>query len=182
MAEKFAVIDTETNWENDIMSIGIVIAEDGQFKSIDNKYIIFEEAVQIGGLYSDVLFIDGQKPEVIKKNKAIETIKEYLNSHGVMSIFAYNASFDARCLPELYEYKWHDIVRVAAYKQYNPAIPKDAMCCATGRLKSGYRVENILNMFGEDDYIEMHNALTDATDELRIMEYLNLSIRKYPLL
>ena len=35
MAERFAVIDTETNWENDVMSIGIVIAEDGRFRVID---------------------------------------------------------------------------------------------------------------------------------------------------
>ena len=35
MAEKFAVIDTETNWENDVMSIGIVIAEDGEFEATD---------------------------------------------------------------------------------------------------------------------------------------------------
>ena len=37
MAERFAVIDTETNWENEVMSIGIVIAEDGVFEAIDSK-------------------------------------------------------------------------------------------------------------------------------------------------
>ena len=37
-------------------------------------------------------------------------------------------------------------------------------------------------MFGEDDYMELHNALTDAMDELRIMSYLQHAIDKYPLL
>lgn len=97
-------------------------------------------------------------------------------------IFAYNASFDARCLPELHEYCWHDILKLAAYKQHNQAIPASAPCCGTGRLKSGYKVEDILCMFGEKGYTELHNALTDAIDELRIMNYLNHPIKKYPML
>lgn len=100
MAERFAVIDTETNWENEVMSIGIVIAEDGKFEAIDNKYIIFEEAARVGGMYTYTMFLKGQTPEVLKKQKAIEAIEAYLNSNDVTSIFAYNASFDARCLPE----------------------------------------------------------------------------------
>lgn len=182
MAERFAVIDTETNWDNDVMSIGIVIAEDGQFEAIDSKYIIFDEAARIGGMYTYAMLIKGQNPELLKKKKAIETIKDFLDSHGVRALFAYNASFDARCLSELNEYYWHDILKLAAYKQHNPSIPASAQCCRTGRLKSGYKVEDILCMFGEDDYTELHNALTDAMDELRIMNYLKHSIKNYPRL
>jgi hypothetical protein len=182
MADKFAVIDTETNWNNEVISIGIVIAEDGRFEAIDNKYIIFEEAASVGGMYSYALYADGQTPEIFEKKKAIEAIKTYLNENGIRSIFAYNASFDARCLPELCGYDWHDIVRMAAYKQYNSSIPANAECCGTGRLKRGSTVQNILNMFAETDYMELHNALTDAQDELRIMSYLRHSISKYPLL
>ena len=182
MAERFAVIDTETNWENDVMSIGIVIAEDGEFEAIDYKYIILDESARIGGMFSYALVVKGQNPEVLKKKKAIETIKKYLNDNGIRSIFAYNASFDVRCLPELCDYEWHDILRLAAYKQHNPYIPKEAKCCGTGRLKSGYKVEDILCMLGKSDYMELHNALTDATDELRIMRYLKHPISKYPVL
>lgn len=64
MAEKFAVIDTETNWENAIMSIGIVIAEDGKFEAIDHKYIIFDEAAKVGGMFSYALVVKGQNPEL----------------------------------------------------------------------------------------------------------------------
>lgn len=182
MAERFAVIDTETNWDNDVMSIGIVIAEDGQFEAIDSKYIIFDEAARIGGMYTYAMLIKGQNHEFLKKKKAIEAIKDFLDSHGVKALFAYNASFDARCLPELHEYYWHDILKLAAYKQHNPAIPASAPCCGTGRLKSGYKVEDILCIFGEDDYTELHNVLTDAMDELRIMNYLKYSIKNYPRL
>ncbi len=49
-------------------------------------------------------------------------------------------------------------------------------------MKSVYKVEDILCMFGEDDYTELHNALTDAMDELRIMNYLKHSIKNYPRL
>ena len=182
MAEIFAVIDTETNWKNQIMSAGIVIAEDGKFQAIDNKYIIFEEAAKVGGMYSYALELKGKTPEILAKKDAVSSIKKFLTSHGVKALYAYNASFDARCLPELSDYEWHDILKLAAYKQHNPSIPADAKCCATGRLKSGYRVENILNMFGERDYVEMHNALVDAVDELRIMRYLKYSISGYPVI
>ena len=32
----FAVIDTETNWNNEVMSIGVVIAEKDTFKKVDD--------------------------------------------------------------------------------------------------------------------------------------------------
>lgn len=36
----FAVIDTETNWSDSVMSIGVVIAEKATFKAVDKKYYI----------------------------------------------------------------------------------------------------------------------------------------------
>jgi len=182
MGEKFAVIDTETNWDNEVMSIGIVIAEDNEFDMIESEYIIFDEAAKLGGMFSYAMLVKGQKPKKLKKRDAISAIKKYLAKHDVRNLFAYNAAFDMRCLPELCEYNWHDILRLAAYKQYNPAIPPEANCCNTGRLKRGYKVEDIMYLFGEHDYMELHNALTDAEDELRIMKYLRHSINKYPLL
>ncbi len=35
-------------------------------------------------------------------------------------------------------------------------------------------------MFGEGGYMELHNALTDAEDELRIMKHLKRTIEEYP--
>lgn len=36
--EKFAVIDTETNWNDEVMSIGAVIAEIDTFNACELKY------------------------------------------------------------------------------------------------------------------------------------------------
>lgn len=182
MADKFAVIDTETNWYNEVMSIGVVIAQDGVFETVDERYFIIEGAVEVGGIFSYALSIRGQKAERCDRPEAIERLIRFLESHDVRSVFAYNASFDHRCLPELRGFEWHDILRMAAYRQYNPAIPSDAKCCGTGRLKSGYKVGDILVMFGEKKYRELHNALTDAADELRIMKYLGHSVCSYPRL
>lgn len=180
MAKRFAVIDTETNWENEVMSIGIVIAEDTRFEPLDSKYIIFDEASGIGGMYSSALYL--KDAEVLSKNKAISAVKAFLKDHGVKTLFAYNASFDCRCLPALCNYDWRDILKIAAYRQHNPAIPKNAACFGTGRLKSGYRVEDIMCMLGERNYRELHNALTDAIDELRMMKLLDRTIDDYPSL
>lgn len=179
MPEKFAVIDTETNWDGEVMSVGIVLAEDGVFEAVAARYIIIPEAALAGGMYAGALLLRGQKPELCRRSRAAGAIPEYLLENGVTDLFAYNAGFDARCLPELRGFCWHDILKMAAYRRYNPAIPDAAPCYGTGRLKSGYRVEDILRMFGEKRYTETHNALTDAVDELRIMKYLGHPVRMY---
>lgn len=179
MKKRFAVIDTETNWKNEVMSIGIVIAKDGEFEAIDTKYLVIKEAAKVGGLFSKVLYLEGQQVEIGRRDNAIKRVIEYLRINEIESIFAYNASFDWRCLPELRGFSWYDILKKAAYREFNPSLPDSAAFCSTGRLKSGYGVENIIRMFGERDYREVHNALTDAIDELRIMKYLQYSISAY---
>ncbi len=37
-------------------------------------------------------------------------------------------------------------MRLAAYRQYNNAIPSSADCFQTGKLKRGYGVEDVLKM------------------------------------
>lgn len=178
--KRIAVIDTETNIRNEVMSIGIVIAEDRNFEVIDSKYIIIKEAAKIGGMFSGVLYVDGLNTEESSRKKAMEEIRQFLGRYKVSSIFAYNASFDAGHLPELCDFDWRDIMKLAAYKQYNKAIPRNAECCSTGKLKKGYGVDDILRMLGEKNYSEIHNAMTDATDELRIMKYLGYPVGEYP--
>ena len=95
-------------------------------------------------------------------------------------MFAYNAAFDYRHLPELSHLVWYDIMKLAAYRQHNSKIPGNADCYNTGRLKRGYGVESIYRLLSEDfSYFEMHNALTDAIDELEIMRLLNHKRSKY---
>ena len=73
-------------------------------------------------------------------------------------------------------------MRLAAYRQYNRAIPDCADCYKTGRLKRGYGVEDILRMFsGNKQYSETHNAVLDAEDELKIMQLLGRGIEEYKI-
>ena len=57
MAE-FAVIDTETNWADQVMSIGTVIADANSFQPVEDKYHVLPIECAVGGMYSGTLFLD----------------------------------------------------------------------------------------------------------------------------
>jgi len=104
----------------------------------------------------------------------------FISAYDVATILAYNAAFDYRHLPELRHFNWCDIMKLAAYRQYNPKIPNCAKCYSTGRLKRGYGVESIYRMLSDDyGYCETHNALYDAVDELEIMRLLGIKLDRY---
>ena len=178
---KFAVIDTETNWADQVMSIGTVIADSDTFHPIEMKYHILPRECRAGGMYYDALFLDTPvKPILCTRAEAIRDLKAWLAQHGVQSIFAYNACFDRNHLPELRGFDWYDIMRLAAYRQHNPKIPANADCCTTGRLKRGYGVEPMLRLLsGDRTYQETHNAVLDAVDELGIMRLMERSLEEY---
>ncbi len=177
---KIAVIDTETTWNNLVMSIGMVIADEDTFQSSDARYYVLTPEYEIGGMFSNVMFLDRIPPRLCPRQEAIAEIQIWLNQHGVTDIFAYNAGFDKGHLPELGHLRWHDIMRLAAYRQHNPKIPYSAECFSTGRLKRGYGVEAIYRMLsGDRTYREVHNALCDAMDELQIMKLLGHPIERY---
>lgn len=176
---KFAVIDTETTWTDRVMSIGIVISDGNNKKEIKSKYYIISPEYRSGGMFSSTINdAPNEKTSVVSRTEAIDDIKTLLQKENVKTIFAYNANFDYKHLPELQMFTWIDIMKIAAYRQYNRFIPKSAECCGTGRLKSGYGVEAILNMM-IDNYEETHNAFFDALDELKIVELLGLDITIY---
>ncbi len=180
---RFAVIDTETTWSDEVMSIGTVIAESETFKFIDKRYYILTPFKNHGGMYTYALYANNIKPDLeCSRERAMSDLRQFLADHGVVSMFAYNAAFDYRHLPELSHLDWHDIMKLAAYRQHNSKIPSYAECYGTGRLKRGYGVESVYRMLSEDsEYFEMHNALTDAMDELTIMRMLRHGLRKYAL-
>lgn len=180
--ECFAVIDTETNWNNEVMSIGIVIAEKDTFKKVDDLYFIFDPEYKVGGMFSMVLPVKGRAPKDIlfTRKKSMEKIKATLERYDVKDLFAYNASFDKNLLKELASYRWFDIMRVAAYRQYNDKIPTSVECCKTGKMKRNYGVEPMMQLLsGNRKYMEVHNALFDAIDELEIMRLLGKTLDEY---
>ena len=171
--EFIAVIDTETNWNDEVMSIGIAIAEEGTFRLVDSRYYILDPEYMVGGMYSGAIMPkEGQNAKWCSRGEALSDIAQLCGNLGVGKLFAYNAPFDFRHLPELSLLNWYDIMRIAAYRQYNPYIPCDAPCCGTGRLKCNYGVEAMLRLLTGTTYSETHNALEDAIDELEIMRLL----------
>ena len=177
----FAVIDTETNWADQVMSIGIVIADAATFEALESHYFILPQECEIGGMYYDTLFLDTPVPPLLcTRAEAIRQMDGIFRRHGTRALFAYNASFDRNHLPELKKYLWFDIMRLAAYIQTNPKIPPTADLCSTGRLRRGYGVEAMLRLLsGKTRYAETHNAYFDALDELEIMKLLGHPLCRY---
>ena len=178
---RFAVIDTETNWVDRVMSIGTVIADTDTLETVDAKYHVLPIECQVGGMYESTLFIETPvAPILCTRAEAIADLRSWFRNHGVTAIFAYNACFDRNHLPELRSFDWYDIMRLAAYRQYNPKIPAHADCCSTGRLRRGYGVEPMLRLLsGSCIYRESHNAFYDAVDELDIMRLLQHPLSQY---
>ena len=178
---KIAVIDTETTWNDLVMSIGTVIADSDTFQALDARYHVLTPECEIGGMYENVLFLEGAlAPKVCTRQEAMEDLTSWLKGYDVSAVFAYNASFDRNHLPELGYLKWFDIMRLAAYRQHNPKISCHAECFSTGRLKRGYGVEAIYRMLsGDCRYREVHNAVCDAMDELQIMRLLGHGMEDY---
>lgn len=179
---RFAVIDTETNWAGQVMSIGVVAAESETFRALESRYVVDPYAASVGGMYEMQLYWDTPvKPILTDRETAARETAAWLRDMDVNRIFAYNAGFDKNLLPELQKFCWHDIMRLAAYRQHNPSIPECADCYKTGRLRRGYGVEPILQLLsGNFRYRETHNALMDALDELKIMELLGYEPERYP--
>lgn len=176
----FAVLDTETNWENAVMSLGVVIAGSEDFRVLESRYYIFDPEYCVGGMFSAQLFLDGQPSRSCFRETAMAELCAWLRQNAVERIFAYNARFDFSLLPELRDFRWYDIMGLAAYRQYNRTIPPTAECCASGRLKRGYGVEPTLRrLSGNRLFFEKHNALCDAEDELSIMRLLGHALSAY---
>ncbi|MBQ7739748.1 MAG: hypothetical protein IJT65_00745 [Eubacterium sp.] len=176
-----AVIDTETNWHDEVMSIGVVIADEN-YNALDGKYYVIVPEVNVGGMFIHEVSHNIDEAIICSRADALFDIEMLLSEYGIDSLFAYNALFDKGHLRELCAYKWYDIMRLAAYVQYNRSIPEDADICSTGRLKRGFGVQPIYRMLcGDTAYCEVHNALDDAYDELTIMRMLGHTLEAYEI-
>ncbi|WP_258841735.1 hypothetical protein [Mesomycoplasma ovipneumoniae] len=50
--KNIAVIDVETNYENEVFSVGVVIADSADFQWFDKEYWIIENNLKVGGMYA----------------------------------------------------------------------------------------------------------------------------------
>ena len=71
----FAVIDTETNWADQVMSIGLVIAQEETMQPQYTKYYVLTPEYQVGGMYESTLFTESaQKPVICSRTAALADI------------------------------------------------------------------------------------------------------------
>lgn len=183
MGEIIAVIDTETNFKDQLISVGVVAVDSDLYEIIDEYYGIFAPEYKSYSMFAHVLKYDGVKIDnVAEKNVIYSDLINFLDTNRIRKIFAYNAKFDYGHLKELQDYKWYDIMRLAAYKQYNNQITDQFECYNTGRLKRHYGVEDIYRLLsGNYRYCEVHNALADARDEMQIMKMMGHGIDVYDI-
>lgn len=176
----FAVIDVETNWDNRAMSVGVAVGNDADFSLADKKYYVLSPEYQRGGFYSRALSdIDGKLITVCTRESAVKDMVRLFAEYAVADVFAYNAPFDYKCMPELHSYVWHDILPVAANRNTNGKLPDNCEYFGTGLLKRGRGLENIMRLIYWQGYTERHNALLDALDELQLMRLLDQPLSVY---
>ncbi|MBR4867397.1 MAG: hypothetical protein IKU11_11955, partial [Clostridia bacterium] len=90
-----AVLDTETNWLDRVMSLGVVVADSDTLDPLAAKYYIFTPEYLTGGMYTAALWPDERlKPRIISREEGMEDLKGWLVSKGVEELYAYNAGFD----------------------------------------------------------------------------------------
>lgn len=176
----FVVVDVETNWYNEVMSVGVVIADSADFSAADKGYYVIHPECQAGGMYSDVLrAVNKDCITDCSRQQAVDSIKQLLSRYGVTDILAYNAPFDYKCLRELHNYTWRDILPVAANRNFNTKLPDNCEYFSTGLLKHGRGVQNVMRLIYSRDFTELHNGLTDALDELKLMQLINQPLSVY---
>ncbi|MDO6856322.1 hypothetical protein Q4502_01200 [Mesomycoplasma ovipneumoniae] len=184
--KNIAVIDVETNYENEVFSVGVVIADSADFQWFDKGYWIIKNNWKVGGMYIHKTFTPlplefREEINVVQtRQEMIAQLIHFLKFYEVKNWFSYT-TFDFRHLPELHKsFEHNDISIFAKSKQFNKHIPLNAELTKNGDLKRGWNAENIYRMLTKDQsYVETHNALLDAMDELRIMELLDLDIETF---
>lgn len=177
----FAIIDTETTWTKRLMTIGVVIANTATFETRDYRYYILTPEIEEGGVFRTEAYLKASG--IVKKcghKEAIYDILDFLERHGVTMLFAYNVGLDKQLLPELSSFEWMDIAPLATNECSKKFILNDEKYYSSECVKRKYRVRSIVRMVsGNDFYTETHNALFDAVDELKIMQYLRYTLESY---
>ena len=79
----FGVIDTETNWFDQVMSIGAVIGDEESLRPAAARYYIFPEEAAAGGMYESVLLLDTPvRPIYASRAEAMRSSPTGLNSRA----------------------------------------------------------------------------------------------------
>ena len=76
--DMIAVIDTETNWRDEVMSLGVALADAKTYTLLDKRYYIFDPECRVGGMYSGVMYKTGVKAITCGRDEAMVDIGQNL--------------------------------------------------------------------------------------------------------
>ena len=160
----FAVIDTETNWNNEVMSIGAVIAEKDTFKKVDDLYFIVDPEYKIGGMFSMVLPVKGRAPKDILLTRKIvmEKFKEAFEKYFEL----------ARNKEELKKYLINLVFQQTQEKYINYLIEIDKT------YETQEKLESLFDKTYYFKYLEKNNQLIPIKHRNQYITYL-YNAKKY---
>lgn len=174
----FAIIDTKTNYYGNAISIGVVVVNSHFEIQQAQYYLIPEELIHDHNHKDDFDIIHVYKTYFGRLFDCENHIRTLMNQYNITNIYAYNAFYVKKSLPEMNNYNWFDIAKVATYKQYNHELPLDADYDENGQLLR-YAMKNVIELMMKTYYKCVNHALYNALDELKIMKLIGLPIEKY---
>ena len=175
-----AIIDAKLNFIDEIISIGIAIVDAKTFKVKTAEYFLVPEELIIDGFNNDNITIAHTYQTYFGAHKDIENhIRKLLNQYNITNIYTFNGKFIYRKLAGLQKYHWYDIIKVAAYKQYNYKLPDNLMFNDQGRLLYKCNIKDLMEILTKTYFYYTNHALYDTLDIARMMSLIDLPIEQY---
>lgn len=200
-----AVIDVETTWRDEVMSIGAVIVDtQDKYRILEIAYwlvtpfcyqpAMFSRAIDLSMVKERSFFykkgnrvLDSVTEKEDSFEKCIAGLQALLDCHDVSSCFAYNGHFDKRHLLDIDGVAWFDLVVPFTSYDLNPYIssqkipPENLGVGKAGlRLVKEYSFFNIMRYIpGCKRYYETHNGCVDAFEEAMAMQMMKLPRDEY---
>ncbi len=143
-AHKIGIIDVETTFSDEVMSVGIVIVDtEKNYDFVDARYWLIDPYYQSPGMFAHMLhlsdcnppfiykeaqvFVDSIQEKITSMDTCLEELRQLMGIHNCQILFAYNAHFDKRHLLELSDYIWVDMISVMANCTLNTNIDEDVI-------------------------------------------------------
>ncbi len=201
-----AVIDVETTWRNEVMSIGAVIVDtQDKYRILEVAYWLVSPFCYQPAMFSGAIDLSLAKGRSFFYQKGvrildlvtetedsfencIEGLQKFLDRYDVSSCFAYNGHFDKRHLLDLDGVSWFDLVVPFTSLDLNPFLSSQVFpdyCLGGGkaglRLVRDFSFSDIMRHIPgcKRNYHETHNGCIDAFDEAMAMQLINLPRDEY---
>ncbi len=179
--DTIAIISVKTNSMGHAIAIGVAVIDANQWQLQQAQYYIISDELLCYYTYDNIYLSHVYKSYFGKLGDVENHIRKTLTKYQITNIYAYNAQFVCKTCPGLHMYYWYDIMKIAAYKQYNSYLPSNIDYLDNGRIKYKYNIPHIMEYLNISYFRYVDHALYDVLDELRIMKTLNININTYDI-